>query len=83
MIERLFPEGWDFGGEERREAGEKTAQIRRELSRRLDQESKSQLDRLHTAYIRESNLEIKDAYMQGVCDGMELMMEYCGRRGRL
>ena len=83
MMERLFPEEWNFGGAKRAEAAKKTAQIRRELLQTLEPEEKACLDRLHTAYIRESGLEIQDAYTQGFCDGMELMMEYYGRRKSL
>ena len=80
MMERLFPNDWDFGGEERRKAEQETAKIRKELLQKLEPDEKSQLDRLHTAYIRESNCELKDAYTQGVCDGMELMLEFYGRQ---
>lgn len=82
MIEHLFPEERNFGGEERREAGRKTAEIRKELLQKLEPEEKAQLDRLHTAYVRESNFELKDAYTQGFCDGMELMLEFYGRQNQ-
>ena len=80
-MERLFPEEWNFGGEEHHTAGKHTVQIREELANRLDQPGKKLLDDFCDAYIRETNCEIRDAYTQGVCDGMELMMEYGRRQG--
>ena len=80
IFERLFPDTWDFGGPERQAALEQTARLREELAGKLDQPEKNLLDSLCDAYIRESNCEIRDAYTQGVFDGMELMMEYVRQR---
>ena len=79
ILDRLFPNDWDFGGPERAAASEKTAQIREELVGKLDQSGKELLETFCAAYSRESGLELKDAYAMGLCDGMELMMEYLRR----
>ena len=81
VIDRLFPDDWNFGGPERDAASKKTAQIREKLTGLLDQSEKGLIEAFCAAYNRETDLEIKDAYTQGVFDGMELMTE-CFRRRR-
>ena len=80
MMERLFPNDWDFGGEERRKAEQETAKVKAALSAKLDPEGAALLERLSDAFTRSSNFEIRDAFTQGVCDGMELMLEFYGRQ---
>ena len=88
MKDGLYPTVFDAPTEEvlelfrpLKEASEQAAQIRWELAGRLDQPGKKLFENLCAAYIREANLEIKDAYMQGLYDGMEMMMARHQRRG--
>ena len=76
MIERLFPEERNFGGEKRGETEQEIQRIKEALSEKMDMQGKRLLEQLSDACIRSSNLEIRDAFMQGLYDGMELMMRY-------
>ena len=76
MIERLFPQDWDFGGEERREMAQKVDKIQEILSEKLEAEDRNLLNQLFDSLIQASNAEIKSAFERGFWDGMELMLEY-------
>ena len=76
MIERLFPEEWNFGGGKRREMERETVKIKEALSGKLDPEGRELLEQLSTSFIRSSNLEIQDAFAQGFWTALDLIMEY-------
>ena len=80
IMERVFPDDWDFGGAKSVAAWDESAKIQNELAEKLPPEERKTLDVLRDAYIHESNLAIQGAFMRGFFDGMELMMEYYSNR---
>ena len=80
IMERVFPDDWDFGGAESTAAWNESVKIQNELAEKLPPEERKTLDILRDAYIHESNVAIQGAFTRGFFDGMELMMEYYSRR---
>ena len=80
IMERVFPDDWDFGGVENKAAWDESVKIQNELAEKLAPEERKTLDILRDAYIHESNVAIQGAFMRGFFDGMELMMEYYSSR---
>ena len=80
IMERVFPDDWDFGGAESNSAWDESVKIQNELAEKLVPEERKTLDILRDAYIRESYVAIQSAFMRGFFDGMELMMEYYSSR---
>lgn len=80
IMERVFPDDWDFGGAEINSAWDESAKIQNELAEKLPPEERKTLDILRDAYIHESNLAIQGAFTRGFFDGMELMTEYYSNR---
>ena len=80
IMERVFPDDWDFGVAESDAAWNESVKIQNELAEKLAPEERKTLDILRDAYIRESNVAIQSAFMRGFFDGMELMMEYYSSR---
>ena len=80
IMERVFPDDWDFGGAESNSAWDESAKIQNELAEKLPPEERKTLDVLRNSYIHESNLAIQGAFMRGFFDGMELMTEYYSSR---
>ena len=80
IMERVFPDDWDFGGAKSVAAWDESVKIQNELAEKLPPEERKTLDVLRNAYIHESNLAIQGAFARGFFDGMELMMEYYSSR---
>ena len=82
MIECLLNQTeWNFGGDERRKIEREAAAIREMLNQKLDPECKKSLENLCDAFIKSSNCEVKDAFIQGFYNGIDLMTEYGRWRG--
>ncbi len=82
VIDRLLNlTEWNFGGDERREIDREAAAIRETLNQKLDPECKKTLENLCDAFMKSSNCEVKDAFIQGFYNGIDLMTEYGRWRG--
>lgn len=71
MIERLFNEErprHDLGRSE-------VAQRKEQLWHRLDSSGQTLLEELLDAYIRQTSAEVQDAFVDGFCTAVELMLD--------
>lgn len=80
MVERLYQEERPYGGEKGQALTEQIQRLEAELTHGQTPEERKKLDQLSVAYLRRSDLAVRDAFIQGVWAGMELMMEYRERR---
>ena len=54
---------------------EQIAQLTQELSKRLDETGKAQLNQLTDAYMRQETFLLKDAFLDGFCAVTELAID--------
>lgn len=75
MIERLFDEERPYGGPQRGKAAIQINEVRQLLMGRLDSEGQALLEQLSDLYIRQSGLEMKDAFAEGFSVAVKLLVE--------
>lgn len=79
MIERLFDEERTYGEPQYSEAAEQINEVRQLLMGRLDSEGQALLEQLTDLYIRQSGLELKDAFAEGFSVAIKLLVEALDR----
>ena len=75
MIERLFDEERPYGGPQHSKAAAQINEVRQLLMERLDSEGQASLEQLSDLYIRQSGLELKDAFAEGFAVAVKLLVE--------
>ena len=75
MIERLFEEERPCDSPAYRRYAQQIAEARQILDGQLDEEGRACLDQLTGAYLRQSGVEARDAFVQGFCAAVELLLE--------
>ena len=75
MIERLFPENFPFGEPEYSKLSERIQQLYCSIARKLNDEGNAELEQLSDTYLRQSNVAVKSAFIEGFRTAMELTRE--------
>lgn len=75
MIEKLINPELRYGEPEYSQLGEEINEMKRRLSCQLDQGGKDLLEELMDTYIRQGNTGLRDAFTDGFCTAMKLMLE--------
>ena len=75
MIERLFEEERPCDNPAYRQYAQQIVEARQILDGQLDEEGRACLDQLTEMYLRQSNIEIREAFVQGFCAAVELLLE--------
>ena len=79
MIERLFDEERTYGGPQHSKAAAQINEVRQLLMGHLDSEGQALLEQLSDLYIRQSGLELKDAFAEGFSVAVKLLAEALDR----
>ena len=75
MIELLFPEEFPFGEPEYSKLSEEIRQLYRSIALKLNDKGKAELEQLSDTYLRQSNVAVKSAFIEGFRAAMKLTQE--------
>ena len=75
MIELLFPEEFPFGEPEYSKLSEEIWRLRRSITLKLNDEGNVELERLSDMYLRQSNVAVRSAFVEGFRAAMKLAQE--------
>lgn len=75
MIERLFPEDFPFGEPEYSKLSEEIRQLCHSIAQKLNDEGIAELEQLSDTYLRQSNVAVRSAFIEGFRAAMKLTRE--------
>lgn len=80
MIERLMNPEKSYGEPEYSKMAKQITRLRWMIEEQLSPEGKALVEQLSDIYIRQGNAMLSDAFIDGFCTAIELVMEFQQRR---
>lgn len=80
MIKQLMNPERPYGEPEYSKLSKKITKMQKALAEQLDQEHQVLLEQLSDTYIRQGNNMLEDAFADGFCTAIELMLDFVQHR---